>query len=343
MKLPEFFGLDIGNHSLKAVQTKYIGAESAELVKIAKHDIAEGVINTRDLNILADEVKKLRESADIATKKVVIALPESSIFSRLILLPEVDDAKLEQSIHYEAKQYLPVAIEDVQIDWIPITRSESEGKKFIQLLLVAAPKKIVGKYLELMEICGLEAIAVETETVATARTYTYNNNFVESILIMDFGGTNTDISVVRGKNVIFSQSIGTGSDVLTRALASEFNLDMLQAEQYKRTYGLLKDQADGKIAQALRPMMTIILNEINKTINYFREHLRENTPTQIFILGDGANLPGLAEYLSEVLGIPAKVNDPVLGLNMSKKLREEIGQISTVGFSVALGLALKTE
>lgn len=343
MKLPEFFGLDIGNHSLKAVQTKYISLESAELVKIAKHDISEGIINTEDLNTLADEVKKLRETAGIATKKVVIALPESSIFSRLILLPEVDDAKLEQSIHYEAKQYLPVAIEDVQIDWIPITRSESEGKKFIQLLLVAAPKKIVGKYLELMELCGLEAIAVETETVATARSYTYNNTFTESILIMDFGGTNTDISVVRGKNLIFSQSIGTGSDVLTRALASEFNLDLLQAEQYKRTYGLLKDQADGKIAQALRPMMTIILNEINKTINYFREHLRENTPTQIFIVGDGANLPGLSEYLTEVLGIPSKVNDPVLGLNMSKKLREEIGQISTIGFSVSLGLALKSE
>lgn len=343
MKLPEFFGLDIGNHSLKAVQTKYISPESAELVKIAKHDISEGILNTQDLNILADEIKKLRDTADIATKKVVIALPESSIFSRLILLPEVDDAKLEQSIHYEAKQYLPVAIEDVQIDWIPITRSESEGKKFIQLLLVAAPKKIVGKYLELMELCGLEVIAVETETVATARSYTYNNNFSESVLIMDFGGTNTDISVVRGKNVIFSQSMGTGSDVLTRALASEFNLDLLQAEQYKRTYGLLKDQAEGKIAQALRPMMTIILNEINKTINYFREHLRENTPTQIFIVGDGANLPGLPEYLTEVLGIPSKVNDPVLGLNMSNKLREEIGQISTIGFSVSLGLALKSE
>ena len=343
MKLPEFFGLDIGNHSLKAAQVKYIGTESAELLKIAKHDIAEGVINSSDLDILADEIKKLKDTSEIATKKVVIALPESSIFSRLILLPEVDDSKLEQSIYFEAKQYLPVAIEDVQIDWIPISKSESEGKKFIQLLLVAAPKKIVSRYLELMDLSGLEVIAIETETVATARTYTYNNSFTESVLIMDFGATNTDLSVVKGKSVIFSQSIGTGSDVLTRALASEFNLDLMQAEQYKRTYGLLQDQAEGKIAQALRPMMTIISNEINKTINYFREHLRENTPTQMFIVGDGANLPGLAEHLSEVIGIPSKVNDPVLGLSMSKKLSEEVGQISSIGFSVALGLALKSE
>lgn len=343
MKLPEFFGLDIGNHSLKIAQVKYLGLDSAQLLKLAKNDIRLGVINNPDLNTLADEIKKLRDIAGITTKKAVIALPESSIFSRLILLPEVEETKLEQAIYYEAKQYLPVTIEEVQLEWIPISRNESEGKAFVQYLLVAAPKKVLNKYLEVMELAGMDVIAVETETIATARTYTYNNSFAEGVLVMDFGGTNTDISVIKGKNVIFSQSIGTGSDVLTKALASEFNLDLLQAEQYKRTYGLLKDQADGKIAIALEPIMKIITNEINKTINYFREHLRENTPTQIFVVGDGANLPGLADYLSQMIGIPSVVKDPVSTLKVEDKLNAEISQINTIGFSVALGLALKTE
>lgn len=343
MKLPEFFGLDIGNHSLKIAQVKYLGPDSVQLVKLAKADITQGLINNTDINTLADEIKRLKDSSGISTKKVVIALPESSIFSRLILLPEVDDAKLEQAIYYEARQYLPVSIEDVQLEWIPVNKTQSEGKVFVQYLLVAAPKKIVAKYMELMDLAGLDPIAIETETVATARSYSYNNNFTEGVLVMDFGRSNTDISVIKGQHVIFSQSIGNGSDVLTKALASEFNLDIIQAEQYKRTYGLLKDQADGKIATALDPMMKIITNEISKTVNYFREHLRENTPTQIFIVGDGANLPGLAEYLTQNLGIPAIVNDPVLSLKMDDKLRAEISQISTIGFSVALGLALKTE
>lgn len=343
MKLPEFFGLDIGNHTLKIAQVKYLASDAVQLLKLAKADIAQGLINNADTNTLADEIKKLKDHSGISTKKVVIALPESSIFSRLILLPEVEETKLEQAIYYEAKQYLPVSIEDVQLEWIPISKTQSEGKVFVQYLLVAAPKKIVAKYMELMDLAGLDPIAIETETVATARSYTYNNNFAEGVLVMDFGGTNTNISVIKGKNVIFSQSIGNGSDVLTKALVSEFNLDIIQAEQYKRTYGLLRDQADGKIAAALDPMMKIITNEISKTVNYFKEHLRENTPTQIFIVGDGANLPGLAEYLTQSLGIPATVNDPVLSLKMDDKLRTEIAQISTIGFSVALGLALKTE
>lgn len=343
MKLPEFFGLDIGNHSLKIAQVKYISPDSAQLIKLAKSDISEGVINAADLNTLAEDIKKIRNQAGISTKKVVVALPESSIFSRLILLPEVEETKLEQSIYYEAKQYLPVSVEEVSLEWVEVKRTQTEGKVFVQYLLVAAPKKIVEKYKELLDMAGLEPIAVETETIATARSYTYNNNFEEGVLVMDFGGTNTDISVIRGKNVIFSQSIGNGSDMLTKALVSEFNLDSIQAEQYKRTYGLMRDQADGKIAAALDPVMRIITNEINKTINYFKEHLRENVPTQIFVVGDGANLPGLADYLSQSLGIPAAVNDPVLSLKMDDKLRAEISQIPTVGFSVALGLALKTE
>ncbi len=343
MKLPEFFGLDIGNHSLKVVQVKYISPDTVQLLKLSKADIAQGLINNTEVNTLADEIKRLRDSSGISTKKVVIALPESSVFSRLILLPEVEENKLEQAIYYEAKQYLPVPVEDVQLEWIPVNRSQSEGKVFVQYLLVAAPKKIVGQYVDLMTLAGLDPIAIETETVATARSYTYNQDFAEGVLVMDFGGSNTDISVIKGKNVIFSQSIGNGSDVLTKSLVSEFNLDMMQAEQYKRIYGLLKDQADGKIATALDPMMKIITNEINKTINYFKEHLRENTPTQIYIVGDGARLPGLAEYLVQSLGIPAMVNDPILSLKIDDKLRAEITQMSTVGFSVALGLALKTE
>lgn len=343
MKLPEFFGLDIGNHSLKIAQIKYLGKDTAELLKLSRSEISKGIINNSDLPTLAEEIKKLRNSAEIATKKVVVAIPESSVFSRLVVLPEVDEKKLEQAIYYEAKQYLPIPIEEVQLEWIPVSKVKTDGKNIVQYLLVAAPKKIVNTYMELMRLAGLELLAVETETVATARSYTYNNDFEEGVLVMDFGGSNTDISVIKGKNVIFSQSIGNGSDILTKALATEFNLDLVKAEQYKRAYGLLIDQAEGKIAKALDPVMRIILNEIKKTINYFKEHLRENLPTRVFIVGDGANLPGLTEYLTQNLEIPVSINNPVLSLKIDEKLTTEISQISTIGFSVALGLALKTE
>lgn len=343
MKLPEFFGLDIGNHSLKLAQVKYTSNDTAKLEKIAKLQISSGLLGADDLAPLASSIKQIRESAGVTTKKVVIALPESAIVSPLIVLPDVEEKKLEQSIYFEAKQYLPLPIEEVQVDWIPLGKLERDGQKLIQLLLVAAPKKLIQKYLDLLKLAGLEVLAVETESVATARACTYNQNFEQGALILDFGGTNTDISVIKNKSVIFSQSIGTGSDVLTKAIASEFSLDETQAEQYKRNYGLLQDQADGKIFNAVQPVMKIIINEIIKTLNYFREHFRENTPNQLLIVGDGANLPGLPEYLTKNLSIQANVLDPVSSLQMDPTIKNEVTQMPTVGFSVAVGLALKKE
>ena len=343
MKLPEFFGLDIGNHSVKLAQVKFVSKDSAELVKISKLSAELNVIKSEDLSPLAEKIKQLVTTAKISSKKVVIALPESLVFSRLIVTPDIEETKMEQMLFFEAKQYLPLPPEEVQMEWIPINKFESNGQKMQQVLLVAAPKKIIQKYIDLMKLAGLEILAIETESVATSRAYTFNRSFQEGVLILDFGGTNTDISVVKNKSVIFSQSIGTGSDVLTKAIATEFSLDDMQAEEYKKTYGLLKDQAQGKIYNALNPVMNIIVTEINKTLNYFREHLRENTPKELFIVGDGANLPGLPEYLTERLKIPAQVQDPVNNLILNENIKAEVAQIPTVGFTVAIGLALKTE
>lgn len=346
MNLPEFFGLDIGNHSVKLAQAQVKGEGSAKLTAVGQLETASSLLAATEESAkkaLADKIKQAHDTAGISTKLVVCGLPESSIFSRLILLPDLPEDQLEQSLYYEAKQYLPIPPSEVQLDHIPITKKTIEGKDLIQALLVAAPKTVVNSYVDIIQRAGMELIALETETMATARTITFKNSVEGSILTIDFGAKGTDMSVVKDKTPIFSQSLGTGSDALTKALVADFGLDYAQAEQYKRTYGLLADQAEGKIAKALYPVMQIIINEINKTLNYFRAHLQESTPKKIYIVGDGAKLPGLAAYLNQNLGIETVVSDPVSELNLSSRVKNDITQISTVGFTVAVGLALKSE
>lgn len=344
MNLPEFFGIDIGNHSIKVAQIKH--GSKKELVAIGQVETNSGLIALEDevaKNQLVEKIKQVKEASGISTKYVIAALPEASIFTRLILLPDLPEDQLEQALFYEAKQYLPIPQTDVQMDYVPISKKNVEGKDFIQALMVAAPKTVVNKYMEACSKAGLELLALETETMATARSITLSKNLTESALVIDFGGTGTDLSVIRGKFPIFSQSLGTGSDALTKALAADFGLEYAQAEQYKRTYGLVETQAEGKIAKSLAPIMQIIINEINKTLNYFREHLQESTPKHIYIVGDGAKLPGLPEYLAKMLGIPAEVTDPVSSLDLGAKVKSEVTLLHTVGFTVAVGLALKEE
>ena len=91
------------------------------------------------------------------------------------------------------------------------------------------------------------------------------------------------------------------------------------------------------------PVMEIIINEINKTINYFKAHLQEGTPQLIYIVGDGAKLMGLTEFMSTRLGIPTEIGNPLKNIEVSKKIIKEVEQMSGIGFSVAVGLGMKTE
>jgi type IV pilus assembly protein PilM len=346
MKLPDFFGLDIGNHTIKLAQADHNGEEKAKLKAIGMIDTEYGVLAVDDANArinIANKVKELRDITGVGANKVVIGLPEASIFNRLILLPDLSEEEMEEAVYYEAQQYLPTPVSEAQIDYIPISKVNIEGKNLVRALLVAAPKILVNRYVEVMALADLELIGVETESVATARTLTFGREIDGNILILDFGGAGTDISVVKSKKLIFSQSIGTGSDALTKTIAADFSLDNKQAEQYKRTYGLLPNQAEGKIARSLDPIMQVIVNEINKTINYFRSHLQEGTPKQIFMVGDGAKLPGLGEYITRNIGIACQLADPVSMLDMNSSVQNQLTKLSSVGFTVSVGLALKQQ
>lgn len=348
MDLPDFFGLDIGNHSIKIAQIKFHGADNAELVGLGHIEtgLGEQTINLQDENSrksVAEKVIELRKSSGISTNKVVAGLPEALIFSKIIYLPDLPDSELEQAIFYEAKQYLPIPPAETQLDFIPLNKVTSEGKNLLQALLIAAPKTIVNSYLDLAARAGLEFLALETESVATARALSFKRPTENPSLVLDFGAKGVDMSVVKNGKLIFSQSLGTGSDSLTKAIAADFGFQYPQAEEYKRKYGLLPNQMEGKIARSLNPIMQIIVNEINKTINYFRAHLQESTPTDVLIVGDGGRLPGLPEFLSENLGIKTEIVNPLGNLTINSRIEGDVKLISPLGYSVAIGLALKNE
>ncbi len=346
MKLPDFFGLDIGNSSIKIAQVKAL-ASGYELLALGQSPIDKPITTLKDENEkknFVERIKTLKLSVGIKTNKVVISLPEAAIFSKIIAVPDLPDEQLEKVIFFEARNYLPIPVEDVQLDYIPIAKkTTNEGKKIIQILLIAAPKSLVNTYLELASMAGFDVLALETESIASARAINNNGEIPGSAMVVDFGAQGIAVSIIRGKDTIFSQSIGTGSDALSLAIARDYNLDIKQAEQYKRTYGLLSDQLEGRIAKSLMPVMQIINNELNKVINFIKINLNEFTPNEIFIGGEGSLLPGLVSFFNLNLGLPVKLMDPLLGFKMNEQTKADVAKYSSPIFTVAIGLALKSE
>lgn len=346
MDLPAFFGIDIGNHSIKVAEVKRNSETSAELVGFGSIETPFGLINSEDQvakDRLANKIKDVISSSGISTKKCVAALPEASIFTRLVTVPKVEESQLEELVFWEARQYIPIPMANVQQDYIPIAEKEVNGKKMIQILLVAAPKTLVNRYMDIVQSAGLELLALETETIATSRAISFSTEIKDTVMALDFGANGTDMSVMKNGHMIFSQSLNTGSDALTKAIATDFHLEMAQAEQYKVAYGLDPEQAEGKIYKSIEPIMQIIADEVTRTFNFFRTQLPDSIPTKILLVGDGAKLKKLDEYLAGKVGVSVELINPLQKLQINSNIKTEVEKASMVGYTVAVGLGLKTK
>jgi type IV pilus assembly protein PilM len=340
-KLPDHVGIDFGTHSVKAVELSNITTHP-KLVNFGSQTTPQGVINSedkKDQKKLADVVKKLYSDSKIKNTSIVVALPEFSVFTRFLEFPGVKEEELKDAVFYEAKQYIPVPIEEVRMSYVPI--GFNEAKNAPRVLLVAAPLKIIESYIKVTEMAGLEIVAIETESVALGRAM-YRATQQKHVVMLDFGANSTDMSIMMEGYLVFSQSISIGSDALTQAIVNKFNFEYSQAEEYKRNYGITPDILENKIYNVLSPILESIVLEVNRGIEFYKNKTLTNAPTEFFLTGDGALLPGLADYLSKALHVNATIANPWSNIQVDRKFQDIISK-SGPSFSVAIGLALKDE
>jgi type IV pilus assembly protein PilM len=224
MSLPDFFGLDIGNHSIKVCQIKWGGNKKPSLVAIGSSDTTRGIIGSESeehQKELARNIIAAKKDAGISVDKLVVGLPEARIFSQLITTPKVEDKKIEELIHWEAKKYIPIPIDEVIVDWIYLGERYVNQQPNLDFFIIAAPKVLIDLYKEVMQMAKLEVIGIETEAIATTRALWWplqmsgvkvDSLNVDSVMILDFGAKSTDLSVVQNGSLLFSQSLVTGSE-----------------------------------------------------------------------------------------------------------------------------------
>ncbi len=341
-KLPDHVGIDFGNYSVKAVELKNIKSENPSLISFGGQAIPAGVLNSEDKEHqkkLADCLKALYKSAGIRNRKIVLAIPESAVFTRYIDLVGLKENEIETAVFFKAKQYIPIPIEDVQMSYIVL--GFDPAKSTYSVLLVAAPKKSIEIYLSVALQAGLEVLAIETESIAIGRAM-YRANTSKHMVILDFGADNTNMSIMYDGKMIFSQSIAIGSDSMTQALVNQFGLEYAQAEQYKRTYGIQQNVLENKVFNALKPIVDAILAEVQRGVEFYKTTTLRHSPGEFLLNGEAALLPGLSEYISSSFNIKASLADPWVNIKIPSKL-EALVEKNRPNYSLALGLALKED
>lgn len=340
-KLPDHVGIDFGTHTVKAVELKNISSKP-ELANLGVQLTPKGVINSeerQDQKKLAEALKILYTNSKIKNVNVVMALPEFSVFTRFLEFPGVKQEELKQAVQYEAKQYIPIPLEQVQMSYIIIGFNQERNAP--RVLLVAAPKKTIEIYMNVANFANLDLIAIETESVAMGRAM-FRSMGKKDCVMLDFGANSTDMSIMTNGALVFSQSIPIGSDALTQSIVNMFNFDYNRAEQFKRGYGLLPNVVEGKIYNALLPIVGSIMTEVRRGVEFYKNKTMSAAPMEYLLNGDGALLPGLTEFVSKSLGVSAQIANPWLNIGVDRKYKNILSKAGS-SYSVAIGLALKDE
>lgn len=206
----------------------------------------------------------------------------------------------------EAEQYIPVSISELNVSYEVLKKTEDN----IELLISAAPKKIIENVVNACEIAGIVPLAIEPSINSVARLITLTEEGYLPTVIVDINNTSTDLAIIK-ERLRANASAEVGGNTFTRSIARTLSLSTESAHQLKLLHGLSHGPKRKQMLQALDPVLMTIVSEINKIIHYHNSRLSKDDPIQqIIIVGIGSSMQGLGEYFTDKLTLPARVANP---------------------------------
>ena len=333
------FGLDIGHGKVRVMQLRHT-KHTPRLVGYGEitfepSAMKDGVIEKPE--VVAEAVQELFKHhlvGDITTNRVALSLPIARAFTRSLEIPSLNDKELAEAVQNEVEQYIPAAIEDLYVDY---ARANVTGV-ICNVFIVAMPKQIVDSYIVLARLLGLETVAMQTSSGAGAYLFARDSQSDLPSLLIDFGSDSADITVFDGGPVV-SGTVACGSELFTRAISEQLGVTEKEAALIKAKYGLGLSKKQAQIQKALDPPLTLLLKEIKRTIRYYEEHAHDKQKiSQVVIAGGGANMPGLAEYLTSTLRMAVRSFDPTSYVDFGRlqpfNVTERMSYVTAAGLAV---------
>lgn len=336
-------GLDIGSSYLKTVKLKETKAgyelELFDIHPLAPELIVDGSII--DSLRLADSLKEMVKKAGLKTKDVVISMSgHSSVIIKRISLPEMTEEELSESIKFEAEQYVPFDIEDVNLDFQIIGPKEEPGQ--MDVILVAVKKDIINEYISVVKEAGLNPVIVDIDSFALENMYGVNYEIEpdKNIALLNIGASTINMSILKGGISVFTRDSSMGSNLHTEALQREYNLTYEDAERLKRGEAVENVSAEDA-ASVIESASEEILGEIVRSFDYYRSTTLQEDISEIILSGGCAMVRNFASMLADRSGIETKVAEPFRNIKIPKKFdRSYIEEVAPM-MVVAIGLALR--
>lgn len=304
-------GLDISQTGIKVME---IDAKKWLVLGYGSLDLdptlMQAAFESESDTYISDNISALLSShiiGHINTDYAVVGIPTGKTFSRTFTLPASEEKNLAGAIQVEAEQYIPIPIESIYLDYEIIER----GKDTITVIMSAVPKVIVDACTNAVQAAGLTPIAVEPGISAVSRVVKATEEGDLCTLIVDIGPASTDIAILNHGAIRVTGGVGIGGNTFTLDIAKKLNIALENAHQLKVLNGLSSGPRQEKIGVALRPSLNRIVTEIRRVMRYYNERLdNDDKIQQVLIVGGGSNVPGIGDFFTNELVMPARVASP---------------------------------
>ena len=337
-KAKTVWGIDLGQCALKALKLGTIEGE----VQVEAFDIIEHprILSQPDADreqLVRNALEQFLARNSVVGSAVVISVPGQASFTRFVKLPPVEPKKVPDIVRFEAGQQIPFPVDDVIWRWQTFHDPDSPD---VELGLFAMKREDVRGVLAHFELVAMTVDAVQMAPLALYNFMVFDGqrDADGATLLVDVGADQSDLIVADGSR-IWTRSIQIGGNNFTEALVRAFKLSFTKAEKLKRTAATSKYAR--QIFQAMRPVFSDLVQEIQRSVGYYTSLHREARFKRLVGLGNGFRLPGLQKYVEQNLNIPVVRVDSFNRLRQSPSINAPIFTENVLSFAVAYGLALQ--
>lgn len=343
-KSSPMIGLDIGSSAIKLVQLQETakGFQLAKfgMVPLTPEVIVDGAI--MDANRVVEAIRVLLQEQRVKSKDTAISVSGHSVIAKRIPLPEMSEEELSESIRWEAEQYIPFAIDDVNLDFQILGKSpDKQGQ--MDVLLVAVKKEKITDYLTTVTEAGLNPLIVDVDAFAVENMHEINYEFERNrvVALINLGASVMNINILKDGVSIFTRDSAIGGNQYTEAIQKELGLSYEQAERAKRGEEVTGVKPDD-IQPLLQNVSAEVCTEISRTFDFFKATSAQDRIDQVLLCGGCALLPRSDRFFSERLEVPVSIADPFRNIQIDTREfdYDHLKRIAPVA-GVGVGLALR--
>ena len=335
----EFFALDIGTNSVRAIQLIGDIQHGWTLQKFAYIPIESGLAeNQSELGRrkFQDTVKKALMQAGIKTKNVAVGLPATKTFTTVIDVANGPEKEVRSIVKYELDKYIPMAIEEAKADFTLLGISPNDPAK-VEVLISSTANKFAEEKLKDIEDLGLNVIAFEPESLAMTRALAPVGSS-DAHLIVDMGEKSADIVMIYKGAPRLVRSIPGGFEGMAKTTATALSINEDQARQFILKFGLAQDKVDGQVFRALDATLDGFTTELTKSVKFFQSKYLNIKVGGIVLSGYTDMIPFISEYIEAKTNIVTSHGNPWQLVRVTPEQQQALQSVASE-FSVAIGLA----